>query len=182
MCSQLGRHSLVRYTGPVRIDSQYLTVVVTFFSFWLMAVLRFCSGARLPALSGNRWYMQASQKWQACRLQPVVNTTGSRNLLLAGGRNCLATTPVRNCASLREVNPDLHNLGWLTAIGWQVYLASVCFLVGTIIQGLIVLNNPSYVFERWHGTCLAIAIVFFCIIFNTTLASRLPVIGMSNVF
>jgi choline transport protein len=72
--------------------------------------------------------------------------------------------------------------GWLTAIGWQVYLASVCFLVGTIIQGLIVLNNPTYIYERWHGTCLAIAIVFFCIIFNTTLASRLPVIGEPKAF
>ncbi len=67
--------------------------------------------------------------------------------------------------------------GWLTAIGWQVYLASVCFLVGTIIQGLIVLNDPTYVYERWHGTLLSISIVVFCIIFNTALASRLPVIG-----
>lgn len=68
-------------------------------------------------------------------------------------------------------------LGWLTAIGWQVYLASVCFLVGTIIQGLLVLNDPTYVYERWHGTLLAIAIVCFSIIFNTVLASRLPLIG-----
>ena len=67
--------------------------------------------------------------------------------------------------------------GWLTAIGWQVYLASVCFLVGTIIQGLIVLNDPTYVYERWHGTLLAIAVVFFSIVFNTALASRLPLIG-----
>ncbi|KIX02539.1 uncharacterized protein Z518_08480 [Rhinocladiella mackenziei CBS 650.93] len=66
--------------------------------------------------------------------------------------------------------------GWLTAIGWQVYLASVCFLVGTIIQGLIVLNDPTYVYERWHGTLLSISIVVFCIIFNTALASRLPII------
>ncbi|KIW88741.1 uncharacterized protein Z519_10787 [Cladophialophora bantiana CBS 173.52] len=66
--------------------------------------------------------------------------------------------------------------GWLTAIGWQVYLASVCFLVGTIIQGLIVLNDSSYVYQRWHGTLLSISIVVFCIIFNTALASRLPII------
>ena len=53
--------------------------------------------------------------------------------------------------------------GWLTAIGWQMYLASVCYLVGTIIQGLIALNTPSYVFERWQGTLLSIAITFFCV-------------------
>jgi amino acid transporter len=72
--------------------------------------------------------------------------------------------------------------GWLTAVGWQVYLASVCFLVGTIIQGLLVLNDPTYVYQRWHGTLLAIAVVFFCIIFNTALASRLPMIGMFRLW
>ncbi|PSK43024.1 Choline transport protein [Elsinoe australis] len=41
--------------------------------------------------------------------------------------------------------------GWLTEIGWQFYAASVCFLIGTIVQGLIVLNQPeTYVFERWQ--------------------------------
>jgi choline transport protein len=72
--------------------------------------------------------------------------------------------------------------GWLTAIGWQVYLASVCYLVGTLIQGMIVLNNPDYVFERWHGTLLTIAVVLFTITFNTALANRLPIIGMTNLF
>ncbi|TKX25740.1 amino acid permease-1 [Elsinoe australis] len=67
--------------------------------------------------------------------------------------------------------------GWLTAIGWQFYAASVCFLIGTIVQGLIVLNQPeTYVFERWHGTLMAIAVVFISILFNTVLASRLPVL------
>ena len=75
----------------------------------------------------------------------------------------------------------LTTLGWLTAIGWQVYLASVCFLVGTIMQGLIALNDPTYVYERWHGTLLAIAVIIFSIIFNTALASRLPVIGESSI-
>ena len=68
------------------------------------------------------------------------------------------------------------SIGWLTAIGWQVYLASVCFLVGTIIQGLIALNIETYVWQNWHGTLLAIATIFFSIIFNTVLASRLPLI------
>jgi choline transport protein len=63
---------------------------------------------------------------------------------------------------------------------WQTYLASVCFLVGTIIQGLITLNAPTYVFQRWHGTLLAIAAVIFSIAFNTVMASQLPKIGMFN--
>jgi choline transport protein len=67
--------------------------------------------------------------------------------------------------------------GWLTAVGWQVYLASVCFLVGTTIQGLITLNNVNYGYERWHGTLLAIAVVVFTISFNTVFASKLPKVG-----
>lgn len=48
--------------------------------------------------------------------------------------------------------------------------------MGTVIQGLLVLNDASYVFERWHGTLLVIAIDAFCIIFNTFLAKRLPIV------
>ena len=57
-----------------------------------------------------------------------------------------------------------------------MYLAGVCFMVGGIIQGLIALNNPTYVPERWHGTLLTIAIIASAIMFNTFLAVRLPLI------
>ncbi|KAK0768445.1 hypothetical protein LTR59_017660 [Friedmanniomyces endolithicus] len=67
-------------------------------------------------------------------------------------------------------------VGWLCAIGWQVYLAGVCFMVGGIIQGLIALNYPTYVPERWHATLLTIAIIASSIFFNTFLAVRLPLI------
>ncbi|KAK0971669.1 hypothetical protein LTR54_017732 [Friedmanniomyces endolithicus] len=67
-------------------------------------------------------------------------------------------------------------VGWLCAIGWQVYLAGVCFMVGGIIQGLIALNYPSYVPQRWHATLLTIAIIASAIMFNTFLAVRLPLI------
>jgi hypothetical protein len=45
-----------------------------------------------------------------------------------------------------------------------------------MIQGLLVLNNPNYVFHRWHGTLLVIAVTAFCVIFNTYLAKRLPTV------
>lgn len=66
--------------------------------------------------------------------------------------------------------------GWVSVLGWQVGLASLAFLVGTMIQGLLVLNKPDYVFENWHGTLLVIAITAFCIIFNTFLAKKLPMV------
>ena len=68
------------------------------------------------------------------------------------------------------------HLGWISVLGWQTGLASLAFLAGTMIQGLLVLDNPNYVFENWHGTLLVIAITAFCIIFNTFLAKRLPMV------
>lgn len=67
-------------------------------------------------------------------------------------------------------------VGWISTLGWQTGLASIAFIVGTVIQGLVVLNNADYVFERWHGTLLVIAIISFAVIFNTFLAHRLPMV------
>ncbi|KAK0620409.1 amino acid permease [Immersiella caudata] len=73
--------------------------------------------------------------------------------------------------------------GWVSVLGWQVGLASLAFLVGTMIQGLLVLNNPDYVFKNWHGTLLVVAITAFCIIFNTFLAKKLPMVeGIILIF
>ncbi|EAW10459.1 putative GABA permease [Aspergillus clavatus NRRL 1] len=66
--------------------------------------------------------------------------------------------------------------GWLCATGWQCAIVSIAFLAGTIIQGLIVLNDPTYDFQRWHGTLLVIAITTFSIFFNTFLAKNLPMV------
>lgn len=49
-------------------------------------------------------------------------------------------------------------------------------MAGTIIQGLITLNHGSYVPQEWHGTLLVVAVVTFCIVFNTSLAQKLPLI------
>jgi amino acid transporter len=40
----------------------------------------------------------------------------------------------------------------------------------------LVLNDSTYVFERWHGTLLVIAVTVFAIIFNTFLARKLPTV------
>ncbi|KAJ4354471.1 uncharacterized protein N0V89_006208 [Didymosphaeria variabile] len=68
-------------------------------------------------------------------------------------------------------------VGWLTAIAWQVYLAGACFIVGSLVQGLIALNNPNYVYHRWHGTLLTVAVVALSAVYNVVLAKRLPILG-----
>jgi len=67
-------------------------------------------------------------------------------------------------------------VGWLCVLGWQTGVASLAFLSGGQIQGLIILNNPNYIPERWHGTLLIIAVATFSIIFNTLLARKLPLV------
>lgn len=67
-------------------------------------------------------------------------------------------------------------VGYTSVVGWQIGLASLAFIVGTVIQGLIALNDQSYTPERWHGTLLVIAVTAFCIIFNWFLASKLPLV------
>ncbi|KAL8818351.1 MAG: hypothetical protein Q9223_003002 [Gallowayella weberi] len=66
--------------------------------------------------------------------------------------------------------------GWLLAMGWQGSVVGLSFVAGTIIQGLIALQDPWYEPQQWHGTLLIIAVVLFCIVFNTSLAKKLPLI------
>ena len=61
-------------------------------------------------------------------------------------------------------------------MGWQTAAASVAFLVGTIIQGLIVLIYPNYTSEPYQGTLLCIAVVSFAILFNSYFAKKLPLV------
>lgn len=49
-------------------------------------------------------------------------------------------------------------------------------MTGIIIQGLIALNHPGYVWHQWHGTLLTIAVILFSVMFNTALAVHLSFI------
>ena len=44
------------------------------------------------------------------------------------------------------------------------------------IETLIVLNDPSYVIQGWHGTLFSIAVTIFAIIWNTVLIRKLPLL------
>ncbi|KAI4114679.1 MAG: hypothetical protein LQ345_004578 [Seirophora villosa] len=65
--------------------------------------------------------------------------------------------------------------GWLLAIGWQGAIVGLSFVAGTIVQGLITLNNPNYVPEQWHGTLLVIAAVVIAVAINVFLSKTLPI-------
>lgn len=64
-------------------------------------------------------------------------------------------------------------------LGWQAAFASICFLCGTLIQGLLVFNYSTpgdyvYVYERWHGTLFTMAIAAVGTLVNTYGAKFLP--------
>ncbi|KAF1985419.1 amino acid transporter [Aulographum hederae CBS 113979] len=65
--------------------------------------------------------------------------------------------------------------GWVTVVGWQAAIASVCFIMASVVQGLIAINHPSYVAERWHATLLMIAFNFFACLANIFARGILPI-------
>lgn len=64
--------------------------------------------------------------------------------------------------------------GWLSAVSWQSIVALDAFLIGSIIQGLIALNNETYMPARWQGTLLVMASVLAISLFNVFGAKHLP--------
>ncbi|KAM0799525.1 amino acid/polyamine transporter I [Usnea florida] len=66
--------------------------------------------------------------------------------------------------------------GWILAMGWQGSVVGLSFAAGTLIEGLITLNNSNYKPQQWHGTLLVIAVVVFAIVFNTSMAKQLPMV------
>ena len=160
-----------------------------------MVVPLACFGDTWLYLWEWEWCMRVWLKWLRCGLTSYCSSSRMRaNYIALGLLRLGANTTGYQCLLLPRIQKFLsylvgmvwmhwriawlliHYQGWLCATGWQAGLVSIAFLVGTIIQGLIVLNYPSYVFERWHGTLLVIAVTLFSIAFNTVFASRLPLV------
>lgn len=65
-------------------------------------------------------------------------------------------------------------IGWLVLLGWQVGLASVCYLTALQVQGLVILRDPTFAFENWHAALMTIAVALTAVFFNTALVRLLP--------
>lgn len=72
--------------------------------------------------------------------------------------------------------PLSYVIGWFCVLGWQAGVAGQSFSVGLQIQGLIALNDDTYIPQNWHSTLLAIAAVSVCVVFNTFFARKLPLV------
>lgn len=55
---------------------------------------------------------------------------------------------------------------WSSTLAWQAGNALGLFLVGTLVQSIISLNNASYSAPNWHGTLLVIAVAITTVLVN----------------
>lgn len=67
-------------------------------------------------------------------------------------------------------------IGWMSALSWQAGFASGPFLVGTIIQALLTVNDLSYEPRNWQGTLFVFAVVLLIFILNVWAANAIPTI------
>jgi choline transport protein len=65
-------------------------------------------------------------------------------------------------------------IGWLTSLAWIATVATESLFAGTIIQGLLVINYPSYTIERWQGTLLTWLVIAINIFINVVTPNLLP--------
>ncbi|PIA99233.1 Choline transport protein [Cercospora beticola] len=65
--------------------------------------------------------------------------------------------------------------GWMSTLSWQAGTASGPFLVGTMIQSVAAINNPSYAGTNWQGTLCVWAITILVLFANVYGGNAMPV-------
>lgn len=68
--------------------------------------------------------------------------------------------------------------GWISVGGQVVLTASAAFAAGLQTQALIVLNNDSYVPERWQGMLLYFAVLAYACALNIFAVGSLPHVNL----
>ena len=71
-------------------------------------------------------------------------------------------------------------------IAWPALVAGTAYVAGTLVQGLLILNDPAsdpaYDDQRWHGTLLFCTVLAFALFVNTHLGRLLPQIESMMLF
>jgi choline transport protein len=62
----------------------------------------------------------------------------------------------------------------MSTLSWQAGTAGASFILGVLIQAVIVAYNPSYVPKRWQGTLFVFLAAAIQGVVNTLLAAQLP--------
>ncbi|KAI0403900.1 putative GABA permease [Xylaria palmicola] len=63
--------------------------------------------------------------------------------------------------------------GWLTLAGWQAVTASAAYLIGTLLQSIIVLLDSDYTPRPWQTVLFLWAVIAFAVFINTVASKTL---------
>ncbi|KAJ5818168.1 hypothetical protein N7474_003759 [Penicillium riverlandense] len=77
-------------------------------------------------------------------------------------------------APLRWKKMSSYLIGWLNCMAWIATIATETIFLGTMIEGLIALNNPDFAQQRWQNTLLAWASVAGTFFINVVVPNILP--------
>jgi amino acid transporter len=77
-------------------------------------------------------------------------------------------------APLNYKKASSYLIGWLTSLAWIATIATETIFLGTMIEGLITLNNPDFAQQRWQNTLLAWASVAGTFFINVVVPGILP--------
>ena len=99
----------------------------------------------------------------------VMAEMGSMIPLAGGQYNWVSVLAPASCSKYLS-----YLTGWMSVIGWQAITCTTLYLAATMIQGLLIQNDPSYIPQRWHGTLIGYAVLAFSLFINTYLATHLP--------
>ncbi|KAJ5630768.1 uncharacterized protein N7484_010868 [Penicillium longicatenatum] len=166
--SRSSRKQLERSFGSLSILSLSLTIL----SSWESIANSFESGLINGGPAGLVWGM-------------VLSTVGTMAMVLSAAEMVsicpLAGAQYHWTAVLAppRIRPFTTWMqGWITLFGWQAALASICYLMATQIQGMVMLNSPEYHAQQWHGTLIMWAIVAFVGFINIYGIRILPALQM----
>lgn len=62
---------------------------------------------------------------------------------------------------------------WMTTLAWQAICVSACYLIATILQGIVVLGRPEYVAQPWHTLLIIWAASLFAVLVNSSTSRAL---------
>lgn len=102
-----------------------------------------------------------SQRWLLCNLLPVHNIIGPitwlRPAISGLSHGCKVGSSSYGCCWIQTAHVFFP--GWITWFAWVSLLSGVANTTATMIQGLVILNYPDYVPERWHLTLIILAML-----------------------
>lgn len=86
-------------------------------------------------------------------------------------------TGMCDCTTHRDIHIQTAIItGWASTIGWNANSAAGVFFGATMIQGLLVFNDPSGTYDapKWQGTLLMYGALLVVVVVNTIGARLLP--------